>query len=576
MPIVSGDLKFLASQVMDDVPEGGGAPTSTVIPDGGNNDLFPDVTEVARSRGRTQIRQISVAAQSTDRATYMDANVIVSEPPNDPNISVTIMKAPGVFARRTAVEASIESYLVAASKWGGYLLENHVINQRSIQLLQRPGSALPATGRTLVLIANEGLPNEVSQKVRTTKVERQTRVFTELIGNSLVDFEADVVTCDIDAKLLYSFPGSPPTRTFTAAAGKTVLRDTTVADAGLYCGVSPLQVAGVFGSTTVQAKSIFTQLVPNSRTEQSALDQRPADVRTMVLATAPRRVEVSAAPHTRRIKIGQENQRFVYVDLLAPLPAPGSVVISYRSQGNWYTAADDGLGSFTGSAAGQIIYTTGSLAITLQAMPDAGSELIIQFGEVVGFTSRAGGASFRRPEFEFALEHDQVKPGSVVVTWLSGGVLKTATDSGTGTFTGDATGAILYGPGRIRIRPVAMIDAGGEFNIDFEWADALIETFTGLSPDASGFVNMTLAQVPTPGTITVLWLTTRTTSATAGSNAGTALQKDPSLNAAIGAYTPEVTTTTVTAPAAAATPAGNTSYNWLAGQFPANQALRSD
>ena len=34
MPILSGDIKLVASQVMDDVPEGGGAPTSTIIVDG--------------------------------------------------------------------------------------------------------------------------------------------------------------------------------------------------------------------------------------------------------------------------------------------------------------------------------------------------------------------------------------------------------------------------------------------------------------------------------------------------------------------------------------------------------------
>jgi hypothetical protein len=31
MPILTGDIKLVASQVMDDVPEGGGAPTATVI-----------------------------------------------------------------------------------------------------------------------------------------------------------------------------------------------------------------------------------------------------------------------------------------------------------------------------------------------------------------------------------------------------------------------------------------------------------------------------------------------------------------------------------------------------------------
>ena len=34
MTILTGDIKLLASKVMDDVPNGGGGPTGTVIPDG--------------------------------------------------------------------------------------------------------------------------------------------------------------------------------------------------------------------------------------------------------------------------------------------------------------------------------------------------------------------------------------------------------------------------------------------------------------------------------------------------------------------------------------------------------------
>mgnify|MGYP001264966164 CR=1 FL=1 len=48
MTILEGDIKLLASRVMDDVPEGGGGPTGTVIPYGGSNAVFGDVTEAAR------------------------------------------------------------------------------------------------------------------------------------------------------------------------------------------------------------------------------------------------------------------------------------------------------------------------------------------------------------------------------------------------------------------------------------------------------------------------------------------------------------------------------------------------
>ena len=52
MTILEGDIKLLASRVMDDVPEGGGGPTGTVIPYGGSNNIFSDITEADRAGGR--------------------------------------------------------------------------------------------------------------------------------------------------------------------------------------------------------------------------------------------------------------------------------------------------------------------------------------------------------------------------------------------------------------------------------------------------------------------------------------------------------------------------------------------
>lgn len=577
MTILAGDIKLLASRVMTDDPEGGGGPTGTVIPDGGSNGIWNDVSELDRANGDVSIRQLHLAVRTANTDTYLGAQVIVSKPPNDPNVSITLAQC-APFARRTAIANAIESYLIQSSEWPGYLLENHVVGQNSIQIFQRPGMATPAIGRTLVLVYNEDQPTERRQYIRVNRVEVQSRTFSYAVNGGFVDYVADVVICELSDDLRYAFPGSPPDRAFARAAGRTVLRDTTVADAATYYGATTLTAVGTLGAAAIKVASVYTQLVPSARTETVALDLRPAAVRSMVLAEAPRRVEVAAAPHTRRIKIGQENRRRAYTDLLQPLPAPGTVVISYMALGNWYTVVDDGAGAFTGPGAGQIIYTSGSLAITLQEMPDVGSSVIIQWGERVGYTNRSGGVTFRKPEFDIVLEHDEVKPGTLVATWLSGGVTKTATDNGTGGLAGDATGQILYTTGRLRIRPAAMPDPGGEFQIAFEYSETELETFSGLTPDGSGFVNMTLAQVPTPGTMAVLWLTTRTVSATEGSNSGTNLQKEPGLAYSGGVATPtEVVTTTASAPDSV-TPGSttNVAYGRLQSWMPAGNALRSD
>jgi len=525
MSILQGDVKLVASQVMDDVPEGGGAPTSVVIQDGQSNTVFKDISESDRSAGRINLAKVNVSIQTDDRDTYLGGNVIVAEPPDDPNVSITLFKATTPFDRRTDAEDQVEAYLVPGPTWGGYLLENHVAGQRAIQLFQRPGSSTPPIGRTLVLTINEGLSNQVRQYVRVTKVETETRTFTQIINGALLDFQGMVVVCDISDRLLYDFAGSPPDRTFASATGKTVTRDTTVADAGQYFGVQPLTAALSIGDTSAQVESVYTQLVPNARTEVVALDQRPSAERQIVLATAPRAVTIGAAPHSMRVKVTAENRGFSYVQILTPFPAANTVTVSFRALNTWYSITDDGNGTFTGTGVGTVNYTNGTISVTFPSMPDVGSSVVFTWGEKVGFTDRSSSVDFNPPEVTAQLAHENVVPGTFGASWESAGVTKTATADSAGVISGDATGQINYQSGFVTIRPTAMIDPGGSVLFDYDYKNQQVEWFPGVTVDSLGFASITLAQQPAVGTITVRWLTARTVSNTSGSTTGLNTEK---------------------------------------------------
>lgn len=537
MTIRSGDIKFLASKVMTDDPEGGGGPVGTVIPDGASNAMFQDITEFDRAGGAVSIRQAFLAVQTPDREVFMDANLIVSMPPNDANVSVTLAKC-SLFARRTDIANTIENYLIQGPEWSGFLLENHVVGQRSIQLFQRPGTPTPPIGRTLVLIFDEGLPTERKQYVRVTRVAVEPRMFTYSVSGSYQDYAADVVTCDISDALRFAFPGSPPDRLYARDPVKTVLRDTTVADAATYYGAAPLASAAVLGDSGVLVGTVYSQLVPSARTETTALDQRPAAARSITLADTPRQVTVPVAAHTQRIKIGQENRGFSFVALLKPLPEPRTIVISYMALGNWYTLSDDGAGAFEGSGAGQVLYATGSLSFTLPSLPDADSAIIIQWGEKSAFANRSGQAGFRAPEYALKLDHAGIVPTSITIDWLSGGVLKTATAGATGALSGDASGEVNYASGDLFIRPAAMPDAGAEFNITYDWA-TLTTKSVAATADAGGYATIALDTVPAAGSVTVEWATVRNLSNTGGGSAsGTASAKSESTSASITVTAP--------------------------------------
>lgn len=519
MSIQSGDIKLLASKVMDDVSNGGGGPTGVVIADGVSNAVFGDVTERARAAGSVSIRQVFLAVQTPDTDAYMDPTLIVSRPPNDPNVSITLAKC-NMFAQRTEIANSIENYLIQSSEWSGYLFENHVVGQRSIQLFQRPGTAPPAIGRTLVLIENELLPSRTQQYVRVTRVETTTRTFTFISPNGdAVDFLADLHQCDLTDALRIPLTGSPPNRTYTRTAGRATVRDTSVADAAQYYGSSTLTAAAELGASTFRVANIYTQLVPSDRSEVTALGQRPAAVRQLELAATPRPISVPVAAHTYRIKVGQENRGFSFVQILKPFPAPNSIAISWMALGVWCSLTDDGTGQLVGDGVGTVDYTNGNIAITLTALPDVGSSVIFQWGEKSAFVNRSNSVSFRAPEYALKLDHQGIVPGTLTIGWTSGNVAQTATDNGTGRLTGAAVGEINYASGDLFIRPTAMLDAGGEFQIEYQHATIVSKNVT-VSPDAGGFASIVLDTVPAAGSVTVTWTTVRDVSETSGASSG--------------------------------------------------------
>lgn len=157
MAIQDGDIKLLKSKVMDDVPEGGGGPTGQVVEWGKSNQIFDDVTEVARAGGQVSIRQLHAAVQTGSTDPLLDANIIIDQMPTDPNVSVTLA-ACDMFATRTQIAKAIADYQIAGTVWSGILLGNHVANQGNIQIFHRVGTAAPNIGATLVIVQTKASP----------------------------------------------------------------------------------------------------------------------------------------------------------------------------------------------------------------------------------------------------------------------------------------------------------------------------------------------------------------------------------------------------------------------------------
>lgn len=454
MTILAGDIKLVASQIMDDVPEGGGAPTSIVIADGASNAVFPDISELDRAGGRVNLRKVHVHVQTADRDTYLGSNVIVAQPPEDPNVSVTLFTTSDTFDRRTAAASRIESYLTRGPVWAGFLFENHIIGQRSIQIFQRPTADLPLVGQTLVLLANEGLGNETVQYIRTTQVQSVTQLFYDAATNS--DYAAAVVTCSISDALRYDFTGSPAARSFQGQSLAAKLRDTVVADAGTYAGASPLTEAAVLGDFTVNAASIFTQLVPSAQTETPI-----ADVRTNGVSTA---LVAAGAAYTQTLTLAFSTTQNLHLG--GPV-LPGSLTI-VRSG---ITLTDRGGQLVNGGVqVGLIDYDNGIASLLANVWGATGGSHVITFTPAVApdliSEQRAVMVTVESRSLSYAYTLSRAPlPRTVNISYLAQGRWYVLRDNGAGVLAGSDSsqgiGTVNYTTGSISITLGVLPDVGG-------------------------------------------------------------------------------------------------------------------
>ncbi|QPF74190.1 hypothetical protein G8A07_15550 [Roseateles sp. DAIF2] len=536
MPIQAGDIKLLRSQVMDDVPEGGGAPTASVVEDAASNSLFPDISELDRAGGRVGLRKVFAAVRTADTDGFFGVNLIVAEPPKDPRVSVTLFTTGDAFDRRAAAASRMEAYLARGPVYAGYLFGDHLAGQMNVSLLQRPEVPLPVNGDTLVLVKNEGQPHQFEQYIRITDVSAMERTFTDSQG----DFKRTRVVLGISDVLGADFPGFDALRLDSSInyAGRTKVASTIVADAARYFGVAPLRTAAALGDFTLNAESVYTQLVPSTRVETPIADARmnqqlaaavPASgpvtrqvtltftttqglhigggvqpgslsvarggvtvvdkggrllsagsdvgivdydngllsLSTNVFGTASGTHELVYTPSARPVVVNEsiglavtaQNQRMSWVFTLDPPPLRGTLQISFRALGRWYVLTEDGSGAIRGGdssfGAGTLNYATGTVTLTLGAMPDVGSRIIAAYGGAAAFRPAAS-VPVEGPGLPVAAERlvnfpHTIKPGSLTLTW-NDGIARTATDSA-GALTGDARGLVHYAAGQLRFRP---------------------------------------------------------------------------------------------------------------------------
>lgn len=227
---------------------------------------------------------------------------------------------------------------------------------------------------------------------------------------------------------------------------------------------------------------------------------------TVTISATPA-VLVSTAFVSSEIEIELANRSYNYTpNLNTPLPAPGSVRVAYMAQGKWYELRDNGRGVFVGSedgtGTGTINYASGSCVITLGALPDVGTSIIIQWGHSVEYNDRSGTVDGDPVQIRHSLPHQGVQPGSITITWLDGETEKTITDTGTGGLTGDGTGVVSYSAGELLFAPTTIPESGTEYSVAYQQEEP---TGVIITPTVSDTIlSLTIPNAPLrPGSVRV-------------------------------------------------------------------------
>ncbi|MEN8424048.1 hypothetical protein ABFO63_10385 [Acinetobacter junii] len=571
MPIETNNLVLYKSERLTDTTDGGGKYSGQVVVDGESNNLFPDVSELDRTMGRVSMRKIYAGVNSVDTDALMGSTVFVSKNPDDPNVSALLFSTESHVDTRDSAQNRVENYLAKGGQIAGTPLDTLWQGMKIIQVAMFKNEIEANVGDTIVLISNEGKSNEYEQYVRITKVE--TRIAIIIVDGKEIEYK--IATYDINDPLEIDFVGLSASQWYAGTKSTTIIRDTLVADTGKYYASTDLVEDANVGQFTVQAASIFSQLVPaaqietplvdlNASSESIALVSGNANTITVAYSTTigisqnlyigssviPSSVEFTlfgnaitdqggllkqsdgiqvgtidyqrgliqwtssagsgstslnitfrpaAAPtqpmHSYAVPVTQNNQSLNWTGVLVPIPAPGSLSVSYMSQGKFYTLKDNGSGQLKGSSdsygAGTINYVTGSWLVTLGALPDVDTPLLLLWGTPISTFERADLAVLPAA-IEFDLNQLGIAASSVTVNWLLEGVTKTATSNAQGQFTGDATGTVNYATGVGRIVPNKLPQKATVFTINYSFGSPKSQTVSNVSPNGSQQLSFTI------------------------------------------------------------------------------------
>jgi hypothetical protein len=205
------------------------------------------------------------------------------------------------------------------------------------------------------------------------------------------------------------------------------------------------------------------------------------------------------------ILINDSNRGNVYTYTFPKTPKVGSVRVQFRSFGEWYELRDNSSGGLLaqedGIGTGQVNYNTKSLSVSLAALPDEGSAVIITWGYAADVIQ--ANVTNTTPRFKFILDKEGIDRSTVVISWSHGGVNKTATVNGSRELVGDATGSLIGT--RLYVSPKNTVPKGTAFTVTYNYGSASTQEVANVVLDNDGNLVFSLDPDIVAGTLRLTW-----------------------------------------------------------------------
>lgn len=310
---------------------------------------------------------------------------------------------------------------------------------------------------------------------------KASSVYTQLVPSALSEAPIIDARCAGDRELIVPIAGAPTlsfSSTVTTSPGAVAVRyfGRAVARGSVSVAVGGVTLVDDGGGALVAASG-YTGTVDYASGAVSF--SRSTGIGGSVTFTAAQAVAIAVAGHTESTEISIGNRGYNYVLNLSPAPAPGSVSVDYMALGKWYRLADNGAGGLAGDdgvGTGMVDYATGSVVVTLGALPDVNTELLYAWGAPAHYSAHVGGAVFQPPAVKISVSGGALQPSNLTITYLAGGVTKTVTDNGAGALQGDGSGWVDYANGKIVLLPSVLPDSSSTLVTQYKQGALITET----------------------------------------------------------------------------------------------------